>query len=161
MEWRVPRLVRPTLLFTLTALVAAFAAGCLYVPLSEKKVLKGEQVTEEQRQAIHLGVTTKNDVLAALGPPAIEWENERVFAYRWEVRQGVLLYAVAAGYKGDAGIIDIPKGYLLLVQFDEADRVRRVERVVDRAFKSFGEQVRQWAEAPAPAPASADRASPP
>ena len=130
---------------------AGVCPGCLYVPVSESKVLSGEQVTEPQRQAIRPRVTTRGDVLASLGPPDIEWENERVFAYRWEMRQGLLLYAVAGGYQGDAGIAEVPKGYLLLVQFDESDRVRRVEQLPDKALHSFGRQVRHWA-AGAPTP---------
>jgi hypothetical protein len=124
---------------------AALSAGCLYLPETEKKVLRGEQVTQQQRQAIRPGVTTRGEVLGSLGPPDIEWENERVFAYRWEMRQGLLLYAIGGGYDAEAGIIEVPQGYLLLVQFDEFDRVRRVEQLPDKALQSFGKQVRQWA----------------
>ena len=140
----------------LTPLVAlalvATCSGCLYWPVSENKVLKGKQVTERQRQVICPAVTSRSDVISNLGPPDVEWENERVFAYRWEMRRGLLFYAIGGGYDAEAGVIEVPKGYILLVQFDHGDRVSRVEQLPDKALESFGKQVRRWAATGAATP---------
>lgn len=121
-------------------------AGCLLLPIptSEDKVLAGTPVTEEQLAFLAPGVTTKSEVVDRLGEPDVIWEEARLFAYEWTVRQGILIWAVGAGYTGHAGATDLPKRYMLLVQFDERDRVQRFERAAWPSGQSHGRFLEQW-----------------
>ena len=67
-----------------------------------------------------------------------------MFAYNWEMRQGILFWAIG-GYAGGAmGAEDIPKRYVLLIRFDEQDRVERFGRTVRPASMSYGEFIQKW-----------------
>jgi outer membrane protein assembly factor BamE (lipoprotein component of BamABCDE complex) len=128
----------------LCALISQSGCIVLPIPTQEKKVLEGTPVAEEQLAFLVLGVTTKNEVTARLGSPDVIWEEARLFAYNWAMRQGVLVWAVGGGYSGAAGMSDIPKRYMLLIQFDEQDRVRRFERAVRPSHKSYGDFLEEW-----------------
>jgi outer membrane protein assembly factor BamE (lipoprotein component of BamABCDE complex) len=121
-------------------------AGCVMVPIptAEDKVLTGKQVTEEQLSFLTPRVTTKPEVLVRLGNPIVIWENARVFVYNWKMRQGILFWAYGAYYTGGFGMTDIPKQYLLLIMFDEQDRVQRFERTVCPMNRSFSECLTEW-----------------
>lgn len=129
------------LFYTLSTL-----SGCIVIPIptEERTVLAGNPVTEEQLAFLARGVTSKREVMARLGSPDVIWEDARLFAYNWEMRQGILVWAVGAYYSGAAGLMDIPKRYMLLIQFDDQDRVLRFERAVWPAQKSYGEFLREW-----------------
>jgi hypothetical protein len=120
--------------------------GCILLPIptQEYKVLAGTPVTEEQLVFLAPNITTKSEVTARLGSPDVIWEDARLFAYNWVVRQGILIWAVGAGYSGRTGILDIPKRYMLLIQFDEQDRVQRFERAVRPSYKSYGDFLKEW-----------------
>jgi len=99
----------------------------LPIPTTESKVLAGKPVREEQLSFLKPNITTKQDVIERLGNPNVIWEDVRVFAYNWDMRQGILFWAVGAYYSGGMGTEDIPKHYALLIQFDEQDRVQRFD----------------------------------
>ncbi len=121
-------------------------AGCLLLPIptQERKVLAGKAVSEEQLAFIVPDVTTRSEVVSRLGDPDVIWEEARLIAYNWEIRQGVLVWAIGAYYSGAAGVTDIPKHYMLLIRFDEQDRVRRFERAVRPPHKSYGDFLKEW-----------------
>lgn len=118
-------------------------AGCVMVPVpwTEDKVLTGKQVTEEQISFLTPNVTTMQEVLERLGNPTVIWEDARVFVYNWAMRQGIVFWAV---YGGGFGMGDISKHYLLLIQFDEQDRVQRFERAVCPMNRSYSECLTEW-----------------
>ena len=131
--------------------------GCfLPIPTGERKVLWGEQpVTQEQMAFLTPNVTTKKEVIDRLGSPTwevdrlgspgVNWEDARVFVYKWVMQWGFLFWAVGGYYVGGGGIDDIPKEYLLLIQFDEQDRVRRFEKVwFFYGCKSYGDFIKKW-----------------
>lgn len=125
-------------------------AGCVMVPIpvAEKKVLAGTPVAEEQLAFLTPQATTKQEVLDHFGNPVVIWEDARVFIYPWKMRQGILFWAVggASGgaMAGGAGMTDIPKSYLLFIQFDERDLVRRFERTVCPWNNSHAECLKAW-----------------
>lgn len=123
-------------------------AGCVFLPIpaQEHKVLAGNPVTEEQLAFLAAGVATKSEVMARLGSPDVIWEEARLFAYNWEMRQGILIWAIGAYYSGAAGISDIPKHYVLLIQFDDRDQVRRFERAVRPPYMSYGDFLKEWVQ---------------
>lgn len=120
--------------------------GCVLLPIptGERKVLEGKRVTQEQMAFLTPNVTTKKEVIDRLGSPDVIWEDARVFVYQWVMRWGFLFCAVGGYTTGGAGIEDIPKKYGLLIQFDEQDRLRRFEKVVFPAFKSYGDFLKEW-----------------
>ena len=74
------------------------------------------------KEAIKIGVTTREEIIARLGEPNTIWEQERVFAYT-----------------------DFPGNQMQLVKFDEAGHVTRSERVERPSSMSNGEFVSGWA----------------
>ena len=139
-----PMRVRMIIPLLLCALISQI--GCIVLPLpsQERKVLAGTPVTEEQLVFLAPNVTTKSEVMTRLGSPNVIWEEARLFAYNWEMRQGILIWAVGAYYSGAAGMSDIPKHYMLLIQFDDQDRVQRFERAVRPSYKSYGDFLKEW-----------------
>lgn len=124
-------------------------AGCILpIPTQERKVLAGKPVTEEQLVFLSPDTTKKEEVLDRLGSPDVIWEEARLFAYNWVMRRGILLWAVGGGYSGAAGSWDIPKRYMLLIQFDDKDRVRRFDRAVWPPHKSYGVFLKEWISNP-------------
>jgi outer membrane protein assembly factor BamE (lipoprotein component of BamABCDE complex) len=121
-------------------------AGCvlLPIPMQERKVLAGTPVSEEQLLFLSPGVTTKSEVIDRLGDPDVIWEEARVFAYDWVMRQGILIWAIGGGYSGVAGATDLPKRYVLLIRFDDEDRVQRFERAVRPSNKGYGDFLEEW-----------------
>lgn len=127
--------------------------GCLMVPIptSERKVLAGKPVPPEQLAFLVPNVTTKTEVTDQLGSPNVIWEDAHVFAYHWVVRRGVVLLfgdvTDAGDYPGTDFVVgvssDIPKRYVLLIQFDEQDRLRRFERAVHPAFQWYGDFLKE------------------
>src|SRR3989339_37638 len=67
--------------------------GCVFLPIptQERKVLAGNPVTEDQLIFLAPNVTTKSEVMVRLGSPDVIWEEAHLFAYNWEMRQGILL----------------------------------------------------------------------
>lgn len=124
-------------------------AGCclLPVPTTEDKVLAGKQVKDEQLSFLAPGVTTRQEVIERLGNPAVIWEDARVLVYRWEMRQGILFWAVGAYYSGALGMTDLPKKYLFLIRFDEQDRVQSYEQTVCPPYRSYSDCLTEWVRA--------------
>lgn len=114
------------------------------VPTKEDKVLAGKPVTDEQLAFLAPKITTQEEVIERLGSPNVIWEDARVFAYNWEMRQGILFWAVGGYATGAAGMKDIPKNYLLLIQFDEQNRVMRFTRTVRPLSQSYADCLKEW-----------------
>jgi hypothetical protein len=135
------RMIIPLLLCTLIS-----QTGCILLPLpsQERKVLAGTPVTEKQLAFLAPNVTTKSEVIARLSSPDVIWEEARLFAYNWVVQQGTLVWAVFGVYSSAAGTADIPKRHMLLIQFDDQDRVLRFERAVRPLHKSYGDFLKDW-----------------
>lgn len=122
---------------------ALFAQGCIIMPTGEDKVLSGRQVTAEQLAFIRPGVTVKSEIIERLGEPDVFWEDERIFAYNWQMRTGILVPLAGHPLKPTAAL-HIPVRYILLIQFDPNDRVKRFEVTRPSAFDSYGEHLEQW-----------------
>jgi len=114
--------------------------ACLYIPLSEKKVLAGKPIADAEFSFIKTGVTTKADVIRHLGNPTVFWVDERIFTYSWKMRKGVFI--ICSFQDCDGG--DVGKKYILLVQFNRDNRVTRFEKTVRRLFVSYGDHLTDW-----------------
>ncbi|MFO0826770.1 MAG: hypothetical protein U0572_01365 [Phycisphaerales bacterium] len=125
---------------------AAVLAACVVVPipLPEDTVLAGKPVKSEDLAFLAAGSTTRDEVVARFGQPDVFWEDKRIYAYDWDMRQGVLLWAVGGYPQAAGGIADIPKHYLFLIEFDEAWRVERFARTTRPLTKSYAEFLLEW-----------------
>ncbi len=119
-----------------------FVQGCyiLPIPTGEDKVLAGDEVTNEELNFIRPGITTKKEVVERLGEPTVIWEDERIFAYDWQMRWGILLWA----HYPSSGVEDIANKYVLLIRFDPNDQVERFEATERSNFDSYGEHLENW-----------------
>jgi len=131
-----------------SGLAIAALGGCvaLPVPLGEGQVTEGREVTPEQAAGIEIGVTTRETLLARLGEPQAVWDERNILVYAWDRVQLRILWAVAGPTVAAAGLVDVPTHYLLLIQLDEAGRVRRAERCVRPSREGFGDFLRAWAD---------------
>ena len=119
--------------------------GCIMVPVPTKqdRALAGKPLTEAQLSFLTPKITTMEEVVERLGNPNIIWEDARVFVYHWDMRQGILFWAVA-GQTAGAGMEDIPKHYLLLIRFDEQSRVVRFTRTARPLLQPLADFLQQW-----------------
>ncbi len=113
------------------------------VPTKQDRALAGKPVTEAQLSFLTPKITTMEEVVERLGNPNIIWEDARVFVYHWDMRQGILFWAVA-GQTAGAGMEDIPKHYLLLIRFDEQSRVVRFTRTARPLLQPLADFLQQW-----------------
>lgn len=121
-------------------------AGCIALPIptTEGKVLAGRRVSEEQLTLLSPGITTQEQVIEQLGNPDVILEDVHVFAYHWEVRQGLFVWGFGSMGGGAVGAEDIPKRYVLLVEFDPLDRIARFESAVRPLTQSYADFLRNW-----------------
>ena len=136
--------LRTSIFFLLCVTLLLNSCVLLPIPTDESKVLAGKPITEEQLTLMIPKVTTQQEVIAQLGNPNIIWEDAHVFVYNWEMRQGVLFWMVGAYYTGAGGMTDIPKHYLLLIQFDEHEHVQRITRAVRPLTMSYIDFLEEW-----------------
>ena len=122
-----------------------FIQGCILpIPTGEDKVLAGDQIANEELNFIRPGITTKEEVVERLNDPDVIWEEERIFAYNWQMRWGILFWAVGHGLQVAGGAEDIATKYVLLIRFDPIDRVERFEVIHRSRFDSYGEHLEKW-----------------
>jgi outer membrane protein assembly factor BamE (lipoprotein component of BamABCDE complex) len=133
--------IAPALSFAMVAIVS----GCIAVliPLGEGYVDQGREVDADRAVSIQLGVTTRDEVLAQLGEPAVIWEDGRIFAYSWHrVTWKVIIVVMYLG----VGTKTVGTNHMLLVEFDEGWRVRRAERVERPERVTDGDFLKAWAK---------------
>lgn len=154
-------------LIPLLLLVMVWLNGCVPLALpipTGQKVHWGKQVTQEEVAFLTPNVTTKQEVIDRLGNTTRVSENDRLFVYAWNVHWGYLPWVlvpiapVPVGSSGNTeGIKDINIDYLLLIQFDEQDRVRRFEKVRVPLFKSAGATITEWVTDKTSLPSGVDK----
>lgn len=147
---------RLVILFLLVTLLSA--GGCLMLPIptAEDKVLAGTPVKPEQLAFLKAGTTTQQEVMQQLGQPNIIWEDARVYVYHWDMRKGILFWAVGGASQGAMGggygMTDIPKHYMLLLQFDDASRLMRFEKTLRPMMQPLSEFLVDWIKKPSQPP---------
>jgi hypothetical protein len=89
--------------------------GCIYIP---HHVYINRESVEENLKYIEENVTTKEQVLLALGAPDRVKDNERVFLYWWAEVYGELI-----GYQSFEELRSL---YALKIEFDDNDIVKKL-----------------------------------
>jgi len=116
--------------------------GCIIIPVPEREVLAGHKITDENTAFIQPGITTRNDVMRGLGQPSLEFEDQRIVAYTWEMFMGY--FAWGAWFQN--WNIEMGKPYVLLIAFDGNDRVVRFETKARWPFDTIQEHALKWAQ---------------
>ena len=119
-------------------------SGCITIPTPENKVLSGEKVTNLQLVFVKQGMTTKSEITDQLGPPDIFLIDKNIFAYDWQTRQAIMIWAIGGPYQASVGAADIPKNYVLLIRFDAEDIVQNYEITTRSLFVSYGDHLIRW-----------------
>ncbi len=105
-----------TILRAVTILVLFISAGCALFTVEDK----GSEIAEERLKFMQAGTTTKEEVLLRLGEPHRLWRSESNFLYFDFTKDGVPLGL-------GMGIPVSQHLYLLLIEFDNKDRVKKYE----------------------------------
>lgn len=132
-------------LFTILVSVV-LVQGCIVLPIptGEDKVLAGRAFGGDELSFIQPGITTRHEVTERLGEPTLIWEEERIFAYNWQTKWGVLLWAIGGAPGATGGAQDIVNKYALLIRFDPNGRVERFEATERSRSDSYGEHLEKW-----------------
>jgi hypothetical protein len=88
----------------------------------DKFKTRGE-IAEQTLEFMRPGATTREETLLTLGGPDSVWNNESTFAYQWLMVGGYAFIGVA----GAAGANAWFKNYVLLLEFDAVNVVKRCE----------------------------------
>ena len=115
-------------------LVVGSLGGCV-IPLPPPP----QRVSDEQLLSITHGQTSRAEVVAALGQPDVIWETERVLVYE-EGPTGRLLWIIPGGYTAAIFFTELGED-IIIMRFDEADRIERLDR---RTGPLNGEFLRNW-----------------
>jgi hypothetical protein len=99
--------------------LALACAGCAVIPVREE-VLAGNEIAPDMLGFVRFGVTTRDSIVAALGPPTIEFPDVRTIAYPWQARWAKMPWIIPFG---GAGVQDLGRTHVLLFAFDPRDRV--------------------------------------
>ena len=123
------------LLLTTTGCVVLAPISLLTLP--ECDVPPGHKIiTDENTAFIQPGITRRIDVMRKLGQSSLEFEDQRIIAYTWE-----MLY-MPLGRLGPYECLP----YVLLIAFDGNDRVLRFETKARWPFDTIQEHALKWAQ---------------
>ena len=115
------RAVRDGLVLLATALLSA----CVILPVPTPPI-GARVISDEAQGSIKSGTTTRADVLLALGNPDERQDDDRLFAYKWQVSYASV--AVGVAYLG--GMVGPMWWYrCFAVAFDPAGTVARTAQV--------------------------------
>jgi outer membrane protein assembly factor BamE (lipoprotein component of BamABCDE complex) len=99
----------------LTALTSL--SGCI-IPYHSHKVYEGAEIEMKNLTWLHVGETTRDQVLEKLGPPYIDFVDRHVIAYAWSGQSGEAVFVT----KYATGT-PIRMRRAFLVRFDSGNRV--------------------------------------
>jgi hypothetical protein len=105
------------------------SSSCIYMPipaigLSSQKGVVNKGLIKSLKQ----GETTREDLLLLAGEPDARYEKDRYFIYEWEALEAFV--AIPGG--GDA----VPIKHYFCVEFDEKNRIKKLEHIKSSLFKS-------------------------
>ena len=128
--------------FILSVLMLSY--GCIVIPTTDDKTLSGTKISDQQLIFLEKGVTRKSEIIDQLGPPDIHLLDTNIFAYNWQTRKAIMIWAVAYGYQGAFGALDIPDNHVLLIAFDKQDIVKNFKATERSWFESYGNHLLEW-----------------
>jgi len=123
----------------LLAAIVLLLQGCIVIPLDH--VQSDGFVEADATSALRAGEATRADVLLRLGEPDRRYLDDRVLGYRWTETLAVVGLLAPPGH--GAGL-SVSEYRVLLIEFDDAGRLRRAEVLHAMGEKRFEERIREW-----------------
>ena len=99
-------------------MLCILCSGCIAIPTDFYGYGTRRNVSEETEAKLVVGVTTKEDVLLALGQPDLAMSDDATFIYKWEKIKGVGISLVPLPNALGAPV-DFQKDFQLRLKFDE------------------------------------------
>lgn len=110
----------PLLLMVLCLLLIG---GCIILPVGHGTFI-GKEIRDTDLAFMRVGFTTKSEVVENLGK-GLFWEEHNILAYYW-AKESTFGWAAVGGTSGKK---TFREDYVLYVQFDSNDRVKRFQRL--------------------------------
>lgn len=105
-------------------------SSCAYLPLPAHDLLSKKGVINKKIiKSLKPGETTREDLLLQIGAPDERHEQDRYFIYYWVATEGMF----AIGFVGGNYI---ERTHYFCVEFDEGNRIKRLEHIKSGLFKS-------------------------
>jgi outer membrane protein assembly factor BamE (lipoprotein component of BamABCDE complex) len=123
---------RPGAILLAAVLCGIALAGCIIIPVDYHATGSRHNITMEATNVLRVGVTTRAEVLLALGEPDFVSEDGQRFGYLWTKVKAI--WAVASYGPGAGG--EVTRSYLVETTFDGSNRVSDV-----RWRQKWGESV--------------------
>ena len=118
-------------------LAALILSACLVIPDPHPP-----KISDQQLAPIEIGKTTRADVEAAFGKPAIDWDTERVWVYKAGPSADLVLILFTIGR---AAAVAKLGDHLVIMRFDEEGRVDRLDRRTGpQKQRDYGDFLRAW-----------------
>jgi outer membrane protein assembly factor BamE (lipoprotein component of BamABCDE complex) len=92
-------------------------SGCI-IPYPSHKVYEGAEIEMNNLNWLHVGETTRDEVLEKLGAPYIDFVDQHVIAYAWSGQSGEAVFVTKYATE-----TPIKMRRAFLVRFDSGDRV--------------------------------------
>jgi len=109
-----------------------------------QKPVSGRRIAAETLTSITPGVTTKAEVIGLLGEPYVSWGDDRVLGYYWVTQEGELLIFVPVPGGAIGGWTRALERHVLLIQLNQHDTVKRMERTTGTLSDAYREYVVKW-----------------
>ena len=106
---------------TLNVCLLMLCGGCIFVPGPEYKsdgFPTRQNLSQEDAEKLQLDVTTREEVLLLFGEPDASFDDQSRFVYLW---------AQVTGWLVGVDVVEVPKGYLLEINFCPKGIVRHCE----------------------------------
>ena len=112
-------------------LLSAIFSGCAILPFPTKEhgLTSGRgQILPEELASLEKGKTTREEVLLRYGEPSLVLNDQKILVYKWMVLAGGYVWVVVIPpFGGAVGGGDIPKEYVVTLEFDGEGRLVRFE----------------------------------
>jgi len=92
--------------------------GCLIIPVDYYAPGSRRNITKQTTNLFQIGISTREDILLALGEPDFASVDGQRIGYKWSKVEALLI----VGYNG----AEIVHSYLIQTAFDPSNRVSRV-----------------------------------
>lgn len=110
---------------------AVLAGGCLVIPVDYHDPGSRHNITAASATRFQPGVTSREEVILALGEPDHASDDDRRMGYAWTKVKALI---IVASYSG--GSAELKRSYILELNFDAAGRF-----VDSRLVKQWGPEV--------------------
>jgi hypothetical protein len=128
------------LVCTALSSAALLVSSCIVVPHS-KDIGQPVKISPAE-----IGAVTRDEVVARWGEPFEVLEKERTVAYLWTHEGWMICVASGPNPGASIGCPVIDKAdHLMLIQFDDRNRVSRAEEIIKPAGKWADEVMKSWA----------------